>query len=154
MIDLRDQVRYLLLRFVDRAMVAIAVRMVAGFSRLASGYWLFAVGCLLLAIDTGRYVMHSWSKQLCVFVGSCLLIGCAASGGGDSGASGATMKMAANTCSAQIENDRKQCEQECPTATGDEHFSIQHKIAMQNSACKEECEAASEKQAMTCRASR
>lgn len=101
--------------------------------------------------------MRSWSKQLGVLIGSCVLLGCATSDGGDAGAAstqGAGMKMAAASCMSQVDTERTQCEQKCPTATGEEHFSVQHKIAMESSACKERCEESSEQRAMTCKANR
>jgi hypothetical protein len=81
-----------------------------------------------------------------------MLLGCAA-GGGTAGQATGT-KMVAASCSAQIDSQRQACEQKCPTATGNEHFSVQHKIAMENAACKESCAAASEQQAQSCKAGR
>jgi hypothetical protein len=83
-----------------------------------------------------------------------MLLGCAAGGGTSPGSQATGTKMVAASCSAQIESDRQQCEQKCPTATGNEHFSVQHKIAMENAACKQSCSDASEKQAMSCKATR
>jgi len=97
--------------------------------------------------------MRSWSKRLYVFLGSCLLLGCAA-GGGSAGHQATGAKLSAASCSAQIESQRQQCEQKCPTATGNEHFSVQHKIAMENAACKDSCAEASEQQGMSCKATR
>jgi hypothetical protein len=104
----------------------------------------------------GGIVMLSWSKPLYVVVGSAVLLGCAASGGGGSAEAhgmkqGSGMKMTAASCMSQIDGERKQCEQQCPTATGNEHFSIQHKIAMENAACKEQCAATLEERAAQCK---
>lgn len=103
--------------------------------------------------------MLSWSKQLYVVVGSAVLIGCAASGGSAGGTGsaqamreGAGMKLAAASCASQVKTELEQCEQKCPTATGNEHFSVQHKIAMENAACKERCAEESEKRAAQCKA--
>lgn len=96
--------------------------------------------------------MLSWSRQLYVVAGSVVTLGCATSGG--DAASGAGMKMAAVSCTTQIENELKQCEQKCPTATGNEHFSVQHKIAMENTACKESCAEALEERSAQCKTGR
>lgn len=98
--------------------------------------------------------MRSWSKQLCVLVGSYVLMGCATNDDGGAPSSGSGMKVAANSCMTQVEGDRKQCEQKCPAATGNEHFSMQHRLAMENTACKEQCAAQGEQQAMACKSSR
>lgn len=98
--------------------------------------------------------MLSWSKQLYVVVGSVVTLGCATSGSGGGDTSGTGMKMAAGSCTTQIESELKQCEQKCPTATGNEHFSVQHKIAMENTACKESCAEALEERSAQCKAAR
>jgi len=96
---------------------------------------------------------------LYVLAGFAVLLGCATSGdGGGTGAQamaqGSNMKMTAASCMSQVDSERKQCEQKCPTATGNEHFSVQHKIAMENAACKESCAEASEERAAQCKSAR
>jgi len=59
--------------------------------------------------------------------------------------------MAAASCMNQVEAERQQCEARCPKATGNEHFTVQHKLAMEHAACKEECAAQIEKQAASCK---
>lgn len=103
--------------------------------------------------------MLSWSKRLYVVVGSAVLLGCAASGGGGSNTQaqpsamnqGSGMKVAATSCMSQVDGERKQCEQKCPTATGNEHFSVAHKIAMENAECKERCAETLEERAAQCK---
>lgn len=95
--------------------------------------------------------MRSWSNVLCALTGSCVLLGCASNGSDSAGTSpDAKMTMAAATC-ANLQTQRQQCEKGCPTVTGEEHFSVQHKIAMENSACKERCAEASNQQATSCK---
>jgi|GEM_PF-4822416 hypothetical protein len=52
---------------------------------------------------------------------------------------------------SQIEAQRQECEARCPKATGNEHFTIQHKLAMEHAACKEECAAQIERQSGSCK---
>lgn len=94
--------------------------------------------------------MLSMSKQLWIFAGWCVLAGCA-TGSGQGEGPPATTRTAAATCMNRIDGERQQCEQQCPMASGNEHFSVQHKLAMENAACKERCAAASETQAMECK---
>jgi hypothetical protein len=76
------------------------------------------------------------TKLMGVILALTFLAGCAASPGGDGQAAA---KVAAATCMSQADAARLTCEQGCPTATGNEHFSVQHKIARENLACKETC---------------
>lgn len=107
--------------------------------------------------------MRSWSKHLIVFAASCVVLGCASSGGSDTppgtmNAQGQAQaggeKMAASGCMNHADGQRQQCEQKCPAAKGDEHFSIQHKLAMEHAACKEQCGEAHREHSMGCKMKR
>jgi hypothetical protein len=84
------------------------------------------------------------------------LLGCATGGTerGDAGEQTANMKMAGASCMNVATSSRQECEQKCPKATGSEHFSMQHKLAMEYSACTERCAADMESEAMRCKANR
>jgi hypothetical protein len=106
--------------------------------------------------------MVSLSKVLCAVLASCALMGCATNtgNGGASGEAGKTAsaqrpggKVAASSCMSRMQAELEQCEAKCPKATGNEHFTIQHKLAMEYAACKEECATQIEKQAGGCKAS-
>ncbi len=100
--------------------------------------------------------MNLWSKLFCTFAVSGVLLGCATSGSesGDVGVQSANMKMAATSCMSQVTSGRQECDQKCPRATGSEHFSMQHRLAIENAACTERCAAAMESEAVRCQASR
>lgn len=104
--------------------------------------------------------MLSWSKRLYVVVGFAVLLGCASPGGSGGAVQGSAMsqrsgmKMAGSSCMTQLENERKQCEQKCPTATGNEHFSVQHKLAMENTVCKESCAESLAERTAQCKSAR
>lgn len=98
--------------------------------------------------------MVSLSKTLCALLASCAFVGCATNtGSGEVGktASASPAKTAAASCMSQIEAQRQECEARCPKATGNEHFTIQHKLAMEHAACKEECAAQIERQSGSCK---
>jgi hypothetical protein len=101
--------------------------------------------------------MSSWSKILFMLAASCLLWGCATggneSGTGSAGDQSASTQMAANSCMSQATSARQECEQKCPKATGSEHFSMQHKLAMEYAACTERCSGKMESEAMRCKVS-
>jgi hypothetical protein len=102
--------------------------------------------------------MKRLSKPVCVILGLGVLAGCASSGGEGGTARDAKMeggaKMAAVNCMSRIDSERQACEQECPTPTGREHFSVQHKIARENAECKEQCAATRAQQASQCASAR
>jgi hypothetical protein len=97
--------------------------------------------------------MKRLSKRPCVILGVILLAGCASGPGGGEAQSGGA-KLAAANCMSRADAERQSCEQGCPTATGREHFSVQHKIARENMECKEQCAATRSQQAAQCSSAR
>lgn len=100
--------------------------------------------------------MTRMMKQVCVILGLAVLAGCATAGGeGGSGtAQTSAAKVAAADCTNRADAARQTCEQGCPTATGREHFSVQHKIARENLECKEQCVTTRDQQVSQCSAQR
>jgi hypothetical protein len=94
------------------------------------------------------------TKLMGVILGFIFLSGCAASPGGGESQTGAAAKVAAATCMNQADAAKLACEKGCPTATGNEHFSVQHKIARENLACKETCGTTHAQTAAQCSAAR
>jgi hypothetical protein len=93
------------------------------------------------------------TKLMGVILGLSVLAGCATGPSGE-GERQAAAKVAAATCVSKADAAKLTCEQGCPTATGNEHFSVQHKIARENLACKETCGAAHAQNASQCTAVR
>lgn len=93
-------------------------------------------------------------KLMGVILGLTFLAGCAANPGGGESQAGATAKVAAASCMNQANAAKLTCEQGCPTATGNEHFSVQHKIARENLACKETCGTTHSQAAAQCSSAR
>ena len=93
-------------------------------------------------------------KLMGVMLGFSVLAGCAAGPGGGESQAGAAAKVAAATCMSQADAAKLTCEQGCPTATGNEHFSVQHKIARENVACKDTCVSMHAQAATQCSAAR
>lgn len=96
--------------------------------------------------------MTRLSKQLSLVLSMVLLSGCATSPAG--GMQAGDAKMAAATCMSELDSARMACEQNCPTPTGNEHFSVAHKLARENIACKEQCAASREERAAQCTTAR
>lgn len=94
------------------------------------------------------------TKLMGVILGLTFLAGCAANPGGGDNQAGAAAKVATATCMSQADSAKLTCEQGCPTATGNEHFSVQHKIARENLACKETCGTTHTQAAAQCSATR
>lgn len=92
-------------------------------------------------------------KLMGLILGLGLLAGCASSPGGGESQAGAA-KVAAASCMSKADADKLTCEKGCPTATGNEHFSVQHKIARENLACKDTCGSAHAQTAAQCSAAR
>ena len=104
--------------------------------------------------------MRSWLKRLGILMTCYAVAACAATG--ESGASQSgnapvqsdSTQMAASGCMHQADQQRHQCEQKCPSAKGDEHFSMQHKLAMEHAACKQQCGAMHGEHATGCKMKR
>ena len=94
------------------------------------------------------------TKLMGVILGLAFLAGCAANPGEGASQAGAAAKVAAATCVSQADAAKLTCEQGCPTANGNEHFSVQHKIARENLACKDTCGSTHAQTAAQCSAAR